>query len=84
MMLSSSVVAGGDNVTVRVSGMHGDVRITLVDRTGTTVAEGDGSQGAMAISAPVVQSVTKYFVVATFTDGAAEQSVLKTLTVTPR
>ena len=84
LSLSSTVAAAGDTVSVRVGGMHGDVRITLTDSAGTTVAEGDGSDGALSLAAPNVRAVTKYFVVATFSDGVAQQSVVKPLVVTPR
>lgn len=82
--LSSTVVAAGDTITVRVHGMHDSVRIKLVDGAGGTVAEGDGSSGALAIAAPMVQTPSKFYVVATYTQGVSEQSTIKLLTVTPR
>jgi hypothetical protein len=82
--LSSTVVSGGDTVTVRVHGGRDNVRIKLVDATGATVAEGDGSSGMLSLAAPVVQTPSRFYVVATVNQGVSEQSALKTLTVTPR
>jgi hypothetical protein len=84
MTVSSTVVAGGDSIIVRVGGMRGDVRITLEDQSGASVAQGDGSQGALSITAPIVRTTSRYYVVAAFRDGVGEQSIIKPLVVTPR
>jgi hypothetical protein len=86
MSLDSQVVSPGDNVVVRVSGAHGDVQIKLEDGSGSTVAQGSVSaqDGAISISAPTVSSVTTFFVVATYTAGVSQQSIVRRLVVTPR
>lgn len=82
--LSSTVVSAGDSVTVRVTGGHDNVRIKLVDSSGATVAEGDGSSGTLSLAAPVVHTPSRFFVIATVNQGVSEQSALKSITVTPR
>lgn len=86
LTLDSQVVSPGDNVVVRVSGARGDVKITLMTAGGTTVEQGSVSEsdGAISISAPAVTSVTNFYVVATYTQGVSEQSIVKRLVVTPR
>ena len=69
----------------QITGVKGDVRITMMSATGTTVAEGDvGQGGALSLNAPNVHAPTTYFVVATLTNGVAQQSIMKRLVVTPR
>lgn len=84
--LSSQVVSAGDSVTVRVHGIRGDVRVTLMSAGGTTVEQGDASEGdgGVSISAPTVSGVTTYYVVATFSSGVSQQSIVRRLVVTPR
>lgn len=86
LALDSQVVSPGDSVVVRVSGMRGDVKITLMSASGTTVEQGSVSDedGAISLTAPSVNAVTTYYVVGTFQSGASEQSVLRRLVVTPR
>jgi hypothetical protein len=86
LTLDSTVVSPGDNVVVRVSGTHGDVKITVMSAAGSTVEQGSVSQedGAISITAPTVSSVTTFYVVATFTAGVSEQSIVRRLVVTPR
>lgn len=86
IILSSQVVTPGDNVTVRVSGMPGDVRVSLMDAAGTTLEQGDTSadSGGVTITAPSVSGVTTYYIVAAFSNGTMEQSVVRHLVVTPR
>ncbi|HET7812875.1 MAG TPA: hypothetical protein VFL13_00725 [Candidatus Baltobacteraceae bacterium] len=85
LRLSAQVVSAGDSVTAEISGVRGDVRITMMSATGTTVAEGDvGQGGALSLNAPNVRVPTTYFVVATLTNGVAQQSIMKRLVVTPR
>jgi hypothetical protein len=84
--LDSQVVSPGDNVIVRVSGTHGDVRIAVMTASGSTVEEGSVSaeDGAISITAPSVKSVTPFYVVATYTEGVSQQSIVRRLVVTPR
>lgn len=86
ILLSSPVVSPGDSVTVRVSGMQGDVRVTLMSESGATLEQGETSQddGGVSITAPSVSAVTAFYVVASFSDGTAEQSIVHRLMVTPR
>lgn len=86
LTLDSQVVSPGDNVVVRVSGTRGDVKITVMNSAGSTVEQGSVSQedGAISITAPTVSSVTTFYVVATFTAGVSEQSIVRRLVVTPR
>lgn len=86
VILSSQVVSPGDSITVRVSGMQGDVRVTLMNETGATLEQGETSQddGGVSITAPSVSAVTAFYVVASFSDGTAEQSIVRKLMVTPR
>jgi hypothetical protein len=86
LSLDSQVVSPGDNVVVRISGAHGDVQIKLENGSGATVAQGSVSaeDGAISITAPNVSSVTTYWVVATYTAGVSEQSIVHRLVVTPR
>jgi hypothetical protein len=80
------VVSPGDNVVVRVSGTHGDVKITVMTAAGATVEEGSvtAADGAISITAPSVTSVTPFYVVATYTQGVSQQSIVRRLVVTPR
>ncbi len=86
LSLDSQVVSPGDNVVVRVSGTHGDVQIKLENTSGGTVAQGSVSaqDGAISISAPSVSTVTTFFVIATYSAGVSEQSIVRRLVVTPR
>jgi hypothetical protein len=86
VQLSSQVVSGGDSVTVRVHDIPGDVRVTLMSAGGTTVEQGDASEGdgGVSLSAPAVSAVTTYYVVATFSSGVSQQSIVRRLVVTPR
>jgi hypothetical protein len=86
MTLDSQVVSPGDNVIVRVSGTHGDVKIVVMNAAGSMVEQGSVSQedGAISITAPTVNAVTTFYVVATFTAGVSEQSIVRRLVVTPR
>jgi hypothetical protein len=86
LSLDSQVVSPGDNVIVRVSGTHGDVKIVVMNAAGSTVEQGSVSQedGAISIAAPTVNAVTTFYVVATFTVGVSEQSIVRRLVVTPR
>jgi hypothetical protein len=84
--LDSQVVSPGDSVVVRVSGTHGDVKITVMTAAGSTVEQGSVSaeDGAISITAPSVSSVTPFYVVATYTVGVSQQSIVRRLVVTPR
>jgi len=85
LTLSSTVVSPGDTVTARISGVHGDVRITLMNSTGATLAQGDADEdNGVTLNAPNVSTPTTFFVVATLTNGVSQQSIVKRLVVTPR
>jgi hypothetical protein len=85
LSLSSTVVSPGDTVTVRISGVHGDVRITLMSSTGATLSQGDADEdNGVTLNAPNVSTPTTFFVVATLTNGVSQQSIVKRLVVTPR
>lgn len=83
--LSSQVVSAGDTVTATITGVTGDVRITLMSSSGTTMAEGDADEGqGVTLNAPNVTTPTNFYVVATLTNGVSQQSIMKRLVVTPR
>lgn len=86
IVLSAQVVTPGDNVTVRVSGMPGDVRVSLMDANGTTLQQGDTAvdAGGVSFTAPSVSGVTTFYIVAAFSNGTMEQSVVRRMVVTPR
>ncbi len=85
LSLSSQVVSPGDTVVANVSGMNGDVRITMMSSGGATLAQGDaGDSGGVTLTAPNVSTPTTFFIVATLTNGVSQQSIVKRLVVTPR
>lgn len=85
LSLSSQVVSPGDTVTASISGVHGDVRITLMGANGATLAQGDADEtNGVTLTAPNVTSPTTFYVVATLTNGVSQQSIVKRLVVTPR
>jgi hypothetical protein len=85
LQLSSSVVSAGDTVTATITGVTGDVRITLTNSYGGTMAEGNAAEGqGVTLNAPDVNSPTTFYVVATLTNGVSQQSIVKRLVVTPR
>ena len=85
LTLSSQVVSPGDTITATISGVHGDVRITLMSTTGATLSQGDADESnGVTLNAPNVSTPTTFFVVATLTNGVAQQSIVKRLVVTPR
>jgi len=85
LQLSSQVVSAGDTVTANISGVHGDVRVSLMNSNGGTMAEGDADEGqGVTLRAPDVTAPTTFYVVATLTSGVSQQSIVKRLYVTPR
>lgn len=85
LSLSSQVVSPGDTVTADISGVRGDVRISLMSGNGATLAQGDADEGSgVTLSAPNVTTPTTFYVVATLTSGVSQQSIVKRLVVTPR
>lgn len=85
LVLSSQVVSAGDTITARVSGVGGDVRVTLESASGQTLSEGDAEKDTgVTLMAPDVSSPTTFYVVATLTSGISQQSIVKRLYVTPR
>lgn len=85
LTLSKSVVAGGEPVSVFVRGPHDDVHITLTDKAGTVLAQGDlGAQDEeLSLVAPAVRSATTYYVVAAVTRGTSTDSLVSPLRVAP-
>lgn len=85
LQLSSQVVSAGETVTATITGVTGDVRVTLTNSYGGTMAEGNAGEGqGVTLNAPDVSSPTTFYVVATLTNGVAQQSIVKRLVVTPR
>ena len=86
MELSAVSAAPGDTVVVTLHHAGGDARIALTDANGATVESGDasGEQNAVSLIAPQVSSATTYYVTAQIADGVAQQTLVKTLTVSPR
>jgi hypothetical protein len=57
----------------------------LMSSGGATLAQGDAEDGTgVTLNAPNVSTPTTFFVVATLTNGVAQQSIVKRLVVTPR
>jgi hypothetical protein len=85
LKLSSQVVSSGDTVTASITGVTGDVRVTVTSASGQTIAEGNANEDqGIAINAPNVSTPTTFYVVATLTTGVSQQSIVKRLYVTPR
>lgn len=86
MTLSTDHAAPGDEVTVRIDGIHGDARLTLSDGSGAPVEQGDvpSDQSAATITAPDVTQTTTFYVMASITQGSGEQTVVQKLVVSPR
>ncbi len=86
LTLSSSTASPGDGITVSIAGDHGDARISLADKSGSSVEQGDipASQNALALTAPQVTGPTTYYVTASITQGVGEQTIVKKILITPR
>lgn len=84
--LSSDTAAPGDTITVSIQGNHGDARVSMYDKKGNAVEQGDipASQDELALTAPTVTGPTTYYVTSAITIGAGEQTVVKKVLVTPR
>lgn len=84
--LSAQTAAPGETVTVAIDGKHGDARISLSDKAGNVVEQGDipASQEAVTLTAPAVTGPTTYYVTASITQGVGEQTVVRQLLVQPR
>ncbi len=84
--LSSDTAAPGDTITISIQGKHGDARISMYDKKGDAVEQGDipVSQDALAMTAPTVTGPTTYYITAAITVGIGEQTVVKKVLVTPR
>lgn len=85
LSLSTAQAAPGDEVTVTLTGTHGDARISLNDGSGVPVEQGDvpANQSAVTMTAPTVTSPTTFYVTATITQGIGEQTLVKKLLVAP-
>lgn len=86
MTLSPATVSPGDAITVGIGGAHGDARISLNDKAGNVLEQGDmpASQNAVTLTAPAVTGPTTYYVVASITQGVGEQTVVRKLRILPR
>lgn len=86
LTLSTDTAAPGDVVTVMIDGNHGDARITMTDGSGASVEQGDipSGQNAVTLTAPDVTQTTTYYVMASISEGVADQTVVKKLVVSPR
>lgn len=86
LTLSTRAAAPGDTVTVAIEGAHGDTQISLTDASGNAVEQGDipAGQSAVTLTAPAVSAPATYYVTASVSQGVGEQTLVKTLSVTPR
>lgn len=86
LTISSSTAAPGDAITVAIEGDHGDARISLADKAGNSVEQGDipASQSVLALTAPQVSGPTTYYVTASITQGVGEQTIVKKILIAPR
>lgn len=84
--LSTRTAVPGQDVVATLNGPHGDARVSLNDAAGNSVEEGDvpSDQSAVTLSAPSVTQTTTYYVVANISSGIGEQSIVRTLVVSPR
>lgn len=84
LRLSASSVSSGQTIVARLTGVTGDVRVTMTNAAGKIVEQGDGTaEAGVAIGAPAVGSATTYSIVATFSDGMSEQSLVRSVVVHP-
>lgn len=84
--LSSATAAPGDEITATITGSHGDAQVLLTDSAGTTIEQGDvpAGQSAVTLTAPSVNAAKTYYVMASISDGVAEQTLVRKLVVSPR
>lgn len=80
-----SSVKSGATIHVRIISPRNGMRIALTDDTSHELSAVEVASDATAITlrAPVVYAPTKYTVVATFTDGFGQESVVQPVTVVP-
>lgn len=84
LILSDTSVASGQTIVARLSGVSGDVRVTMTNAAGKIVEQGDGTaEAGVSINAPAVSGPTTYSVVASYNDGASEQSLVRSVVVHP-
>jgi hypothetical protein len=83
-VLDATVKSGG-TITVRILSPRNGMRLSLTDGQSHEVAAVDvGADAAdVTLRAPVVYVPTRYTVIATFTDGFGEETVVAPVTVTP-
>ncbi|HZZ64099.1 MAG TPA: hypothetical protein VFE17_01245, partial [Candidatus Baltobacteraceae bacterium] len=86
LSLSSGTVGPGDSVMVAIEGNHGDAQISLNDAGGNSIEQGDipAGQEAVTLSAPSVDHITTFYIMANVTEGTGEQTLVKKLVVSPR
>lgn len=86
LVLSTQNAAPGESITVAIEGSHGDAQISLNDGAGNAIEQGGlpAGQSALVLSAPKTSTQQTYYVMANVIQGRGEQTMVKTLTVTPR
>ncbi len=83
--LRDATVKSGGAIHVRILSPRNDMRLSLTDGQSHEVATADVGADATDITlrAPVVYVPTRYTVVATFTDGFGQETVIEPVTITP-
>ncbi len=83
--LASSTIRSGATIHVHVISPRNGMRIALTDGQSREVAglNVGSDSNEVTLTAPVVTVPTRYTVVATFTDGFGQESVVEPLTVVP-
>lgn len=86
LTLSKQSAAPGETITIAIEGDHGDAQVSLNDGAGNTVEQGEllAGQSALVLTAPKTSTQKTYYVMANVIQGRGEQTMVKTLTVTPR
>ncbi len=86
LALSTTAAAPGQDVAVSIAGAHGDAHIALDDAAGNTIEQGviAAGQSAVALTVPSLTRAATYYVVANLAQGVGEQTLVRTLRVTPR
>ncbi len=78
-------VAGGGAIRVRILSPRNGMRIALTDAQSHEVTGADvgADEDAITLRAPAVSVATRYTIVASFTDGFGQESVIEPVTVVP-
>jgi len=83
--LDTPEVKSGGSIHVRILSPRNGMRISLTDAQSHEVAGTDvgAETTTVTLRAPVVYTATRYTVVANFTDGFGQESVVEPITITP-